>query len=213
MRFSPSTALLLATVACAAALASGACQAADPSRWTLYAGQLVANDLPPFAFDAVRGRLDWRDSYFLGGSWLEPVGTPPWLGGFFGSLGMQPVTTELEWIGLKHFSGQHNGELALAYMAHTAYSDWGGLRLRAGGGMGPSLALGRPSAEDGPQDEPDRRSRLQNYIGLELEGRLADAPGTALVLRLHHRSGVYGLVAPQGVGSNFVTLGLRFDWR
>jgi hypothetical protein len=31
----------------------------------------------------------------------------------------------------------------------------------------------------------------------------------SLFLRLHHRSGVYGLIAPQHVGSNFITFGLR----
>jgi hypothetical protein len=32
------------------------------------------------------------------------------------------------------------------------------------------------------------------------------------VTRIHHRSGVYGLIAPSGVGSNFVVAGLRYKF-
>lgn len=81
--------------------------------------------------------------------------------------------------------------------------------MRVGAGMGPSLALGRPAAEDGPSEGSPRRSRLQVYIGLEVEARMADRPDTGLVLRVHHRSGAYGLVAPNNVGGNFIVLGLR----
>jgi hypothetical protein len=31
-------------------------------------------------------------------------------------------------------------------------------------------------------------------------------------VRIHHRSGVYGLIAPRKVGSNFITIGLRRDF-
>jgi hypothetical protein len=179
-------------------------------RWTVYAGQLFANDLPPFVFDAVRGRLQTRNSYLVGGSYFHPTRTPEWLADVCGSSGMPSVTTGVEFIGLQHFRNQHNAEIAVAYMVHTPQANWSGLQLRAGGGIGPSLALARPSAEDGPADAPNRRSRLQNYIGLELEASPIDSPDIALVLRLHHRSGVYGLVAPNGVGSNFLSAGLRF---
>ena len=179
-------------------------------RWTVYAGQLFANDLPPFMFDAVRGRLQTRDSYLLGGSWFQPTRTPDWLANAFSFPGMQSVTTGVEFIGLQHFRHQHDMEVDIAYMVHTPYTSWSGLLLRAGGGIGPSLALARPSAEDGPTDAPTRRTRLQNYIGLELEASLVDSPDIAMVLRLHHRSGAYGLVAPNGVGSNFLSAGLRF---
>lgn len=181
-------------------------------RWTLYAGQLVDNDLPGFARDTLRGRLKWQDSYFFGASYLQPVTPPEWLNRSAARVGLGRVSHDIEWIGLKHFGGQHNVEIAVAYMLHTPQADWAGLRMRAGGGIGPSLALSRPSAEDGPDYQPEKRARLQHYIALEVEATMPQLMPHAVVLRLHHRSGAYGLVAPNGVGSNFVTLGLRFAY-
>ena len=171
---------------------------------TLYGGRLISNDLPQLGPDILRGRLGWRDSYFVGAGFSLPLSSPRWLPGRTG------LTTSVEFIGVRHFGQQDNLEVDIAYMLHTTYGEWGGLKFRGGGGIGPSLALGRPSAEDGPTRDPDKRSRFQHYIALELETSLMAHPGTALVLRVHHRSGVYGLVAPDGVGSNFMTLGLRY---
>lgn len=205
---------LAGVAACAAAPAQAAPSSASPSdaRWTIYAGKLIGNDLPPFAYDVLRNRLEWRNSYFVGGSYLQPVATPDWLARAFASIGLSDITTGVEYIGLEHFHNQHNPEVDIAYMIHSRYATFAGVNWRAGGGMGPSLALGRPSAEDGPENAPDKRSRFQNYIGLEVEASLPDRPDIAAVLRLHHRSGAYGLIAPDGVGSNFVTLGLRFAY-
>lgn len=171
---------------------------------TVYGGRLVSNDLPKLGQDIIRGRLDWRNSYFVGGGYSLPLGSPGWLPGRLG------LSSSVEFIGLRHFGQQDNLEVDIAYMLHTGYGEWGGLKFRGGGGVGPSLALGRPSAEDGPTNDPDKRSRFQHYIALEFETSLNSHPETALVLRVHHRSGVYGLVAPDGVGSNFMTLGLRY---
>lgn len=203
--------LLPFALQCVAATVSEAPRLAHP-RWTLYAGRLADNDLPVFASDTLRGRLSWRHSYFLGAGYLQPVKPPDWLHRAAGRIGLEHISHHIEWIGLQHFGGQHNSEMALAYMVHSPHADWGGLRLRAGGGVGPSLALGRPSAEDGPDAQPEKRSRLQHYIALEVEAAMPELSAYSVVLRLHHRSGVYGLVAPKGVGSNFVTLGLRLPF-
>lgn len=175
----------------------------NPAVITFYGGRLIANDLPRLPVDILRAHVDWRSSYFIGAGYTQPLPTPHWLDGPIG------LSTSIEFIGLRHFGGQHNLEVDIAYMVRTPYHEWSGLRFRGGGGLGPSLALGRPSAEDGPDDHPEKRSRLQNYIALELEISGGEADGAALVLRVHHRSGAYGLVAPNGVGSNFLTLGLR----
>lgn len=171
---------------------------------TLYGSRLISNDLPQLGPDILRGRLGWRDSYFVGAGYSLPLGGPGWLPRRTG------LSSSVEFIGVRHFGQQENLEVDIAYMLHTARGEWGGLKFRGGGGIGPSLALGRPAAEDGPTRDPDRRSRFQHYIALEIEAALSAHPDTALVLRVHHRSGVYGLVAPDGVGSNFMTLGLRY---
>ena len=113
------------------------------SRWTLYAGRLADNDLPVFASDTLRGRLSWRNAYFTGASYLQPIEAPGWLHRAAGRIGLEHISHDIEWIGLQHFGGQHNPEIALAYMVHSPQADWGGLHLRAGVGFGPSLAAAR----------------------------------------------------------------------
>lgn len=34
----------------------------------------------------------------------------------------------------------------------------------------------------------------------------------SVITRVHHRSGVYGLIAPQRVGSNFMVFGIRYKF-
>ncbi|GAC1604101.1 MAG: hypothetical protein NVS3B2_09260 [Ramlibacter sp.] len=66
-----------------------------------------------------------------------------------------------------------------------------------------------PTYEDGPDSDPTRRYRFQNFTAIELEGGLNQLPETSLVARIHHRSVLYGLIAPKHVGSNFLTVGIR----
>jgi hypothetical protein len=75
-----------------------------------------------------------------------------------------------------------------------------------------SYAFGTPVYEDGPKNEPDRHYRLQMLALFEVEWRLRDVENVSLVTRIHHRSGVYGLIAPRHVGSNFLAAGLRFQF-
>ena len=50
-------------------------------------------------------------------------------------------------------------------------------------------------------------------MGFEAEFTHASQPNIHLVAKLHHRSGVYGLVSPRHTGSNFIGGGVRFDIR
>ena len=49
----------------------------------------------------------------------------------------------------------------------------------------------------------------QFLLLVENHWRLADSDKWSVVLRVHHRSGVYGLVAPRNVGSNFLAVGVE----
>ena len=167
---------------------------------------MIANDLPPLAGDILTGRVRSRPAYLLGLSYGLPLGLPAWL--HLENVANGP-TAVLEFIGTQHFGQQHNPEIDLAFMARSPFWRVGGTVLRFGGGIGPSLALGRPSAEDGPSRTSTRRARLQTYIGIEAEARFDALPGTGILLRVHHRSSAYGLVAPKNVGSNYIVLGLR----
>ena len=46
---------------------------------------------------------------------------------------------------------------------------------------------------------------------VEAEFKHASLPGVAVVPRIHHRSGVFGLIAPKTSGSNFIGVGVRVD--
>ena len=100
-------------------------------------------------------------------------------------------------------------ELAVALSLRFGAVALGPVDLRAGVGLGFSYAAGTPSYEDGPRDDPARRYRFQNFNTYELEGAWRDWPGWSAVMRVHHRSGAYGLVAPRRVGSNFIAVGMR----
>lgn len=77
-------------------------------------------------------------------------------------------------------------------------------------GMGLSYAFGTPTYEDGPIDDPDRRYRFQSFMLVDLELYRDYDQAVKPFVRIHHRSGIYGLVAPRRVGSNFFAMGLRF---
>ncbi|HVR50115.1 MAG TPA: hypothetical protein VMS38_10270 [Pseudorhodoferax sp.] len=186
---------------------------APRGEWTLYGGQMIHNDLPPLAFDLVTGRVRTKSAYLVGVGYGLPLPAPPtWLSGGLSWIGVHEATAALDLIAVQHGGAESNPEIDLGYTLRSRYAAWGPAQVRVGAGLGPSLALGRPSAEDGPNDTSPRRPRLQTYIGLELEARMEDLPATGLVLRVHHRSSAYGLVATKNVGGNFIVLGLRHSF-
>jgi hypothetical protein len=65
-----------------------------------------------------------------------------------------------------------------------------------------------------PPDEvgEDDNSRLLHYFSPEITFALPDHPNNELVLRWHHRSGVFGTFGGVRGGSNVVALGLRHRW-
>ena len=60
------------------------------------------------------------------------------------------------------------------------------------------------------KDDDDDAQRVLNYLLLELALGLPEYPKWDFVLRLHHRSSVFGLVGAGG--SNFVCAGIKFGF-
>ena len=110
---------------------------------------------------------------------------------------------------LKHSGLQTNWEAGLAYTLSTPSLRLGSITtsLKVGGGF--SHAFSRPSYEDGPFAEPNRRYRSQFLLLIENHWQLSQDDRWSLVFRVHHRSGVYGLIAPRNVGSNFLAVGIE----
>lgn len=194
-------------------------QAADPpaalersQSVTLYNGQGVDLNLREVPGAIFRGDLNRERSYFTGIGYGRTRGT---LGGSMASLRdtyFENVQHGYEVVWLQHRGLQHNAELAGGFFLRTPSLALADLRVNAGWGAGLSHAFGTPSYEDGPKDDPDRRYRTQFYTAFEVEFGLASVPAVALALRLHHRSGIYGLIAPRRVGSNFIVAGLRYKF-
>lgn len=74
-------------------------------------------------------------------------------------------------------------------------------------GEGISYATSIPSLEK--KSSPDTK-RLLNYLLLEATFALPEHPCLQLVLRIHHRSGAFGLYHAGNTGSNNIGLGLRY---
>jgi hypothetical protein len=83
------------------------------------------------------------------------------------------------------------------------------IRTTFGLGIGPSFASDIPSIEIHPNKPNGDYSRLLNYIAVEATFALPKHPDWQLVYRLHHRSGVFGLLGADNVGNTAVELGLR----
>lgn len=182
----------------------------DGRAFSIYWGQGVDSDLLKMPGDLLRGDLVFESSYLIAASYIEPVSTPAPVQTVFDWLRVPGTSTAVEGIVVKHYGLQRNWEVNLAYLLRFRGWDLGPVSAKPGVGIGLSYALGRPSFEDGPIDDPERRYRFQSYQAYEIEWGLARQPGVSLFTRVHHRSGIYGLIAPRRVGSNFVTVGLRF---
>lgn len=176
---------------------------------TIYAGQGANHNLRELPARIVAANPDWEKSYFqaigltkvrekLSQNWTVFEGTP------FAS-----IRQGYELVLAKHHGLQDNGELGAAYSLRTGNLEIGAIGVNFAAGVGLSYAIGNPSYEDGSPDNPEKRYRLQQLMLFDLEWRLNDLADWSLVTRVHHRSGVYGLIAPRHVGSNFLAVGLR----
>lgn len=201
-------------VAVAACLWCGAALAAPPvpaqQEVTLYFGQGADTDLPDLPGKAISGRLHFDKTWFTGAGFAYPDVPADWVRTALGWVGLENSTSAKEIVIVKHTGKQWHVEWGGLYLLRTPFVTFGPVQMRVGAGIGLSYAWGRPSYEDGPFDDPGRRYKLQNFNAYELETGVTALPGWSFVGRVHHRSGAYGLVAPRNVGSNFLTVSLRY---
>ncbi|MDQ2069414.1 hypothetical protein [Natronospira bacteriovora] len=119
-----------------------------------------------------------------------------------------------EWEGqlVRHYGMQHHWESNVVLVARWMDFPWDRwLDTRFAFGQGLSYAWEVPPLE--PRSEPDDEgsARLLNYLLMELEFAppSPDSQWSAMI-RLHHRSGVFGTFSGVEGGSNFIGLGLRY---
>lgn len=176
---------------------------------TLYLAKSADANLLDIFPDTLKGELHWNRPYFAGASYLREFDNPGALQHLLDAVHLPGVQSGAEVVAGQHWQPHDLGELAAAYRLETPAAELRGVTVRFAAGMGLSYVFGRPAYEEGPKDDPERRYRLLNFNIYELEWGLASTPGWSLVTSIHHRSGIYGLIAPRHVGSNFVTVGLR----
>jgi hypothetical protein len=179
---------------------------------SVYAGQGVNHNLKEIPGRIASDSLDWDKTYFTALGLGKIRGT---LGQSLESLQSTPLAAiqhGYEMVLVQHRGLQCDTELGAAYMLRTPDLQMGALGVNFGAGAGLSYALGTPSYEDGSTIDPGRHYRLQ-FLGLfELEWRMREFDNLSVISRVHHRSGVYGLIAPSHVGSNFLALGVRYKF-
>jgi hypothetical protein len=116
---------------------------------------------------------------------------------------------EIEGQVLRHFGDQNHWDGTIALMFRTGQIPlFQGLSVNFAFREGLSYASERPRLEGSFRVEP---TRFLNYLAFEAEFSHASLPGVYFVPRIHHRSGVFGVIAPKESGSNFIGAGLRID--
>jgi hypothetical protein len=186
--------LSLVGATAAAAQEAGERPAAD-DRWavTLYGGPFTKQDFLEFFTEPVElddaGMASLAVSRKLGVLW-----------------------THLRWeaeVGISRWFGdQSHWELTGAVVARWITWPWNDhvpTTFAVGNGM--SFATERPALELANFGEA---RRLQNYVMVELTLGLPRLPRWDLVIRIHHRSGVFGLLG--GSGSTVPAIGIKYKF-
>jgi len=178
---------------------------------TAYGSRWINADLLEIPERSLTGRLRSEDAYFVGAGLsrvIVPSFSIPVLGTDFAFHGNR---IELEGQVLRHFGEQSHWEATIALMFRTGQIPlFGGLSVNLAFGEGLSYASERPNLEGSFRVEP---TRFLNYLAFEAEFSHASLPGVYFVPRVHHRSGIFGLIAPKESGSNFIGAGIRVDLR
>ena len=177
---------------------------------TLYNGRAVDSDLLDLPEKLLSGTLAYKDCRFTGLGYKRSFITPYTIGWMFGAANLSVPESAFEVVALKHRGLQTNSEVALAYHLNFAGAALGPVKVKPGFSWGFSRALGKPTYENGPRNDPERRYRFQHHLGLELAFTATESSPWSVISKVHHRSGGYGMIAPRRVGSNFLALGIQY---
>ena len=190
----------------------------EPHRQRVWYASLIGAQwgevrLPQFPIKAVTGDIPFRQSY-LAAAGIGRVIVPRFdIPIPFTGVGLVGNSLEIEGQVVRHFGLQEHWEGTAALVLRTGELRlWGGASLNIGWANGLSYAFSDPKYEFGPGGVRGVDSRrLQYYMGLEAEFTLSQLPNVHLLAKLHHRSGIYGVISPRRTGSNFIGGGLRVD--
>ncbi len=122
----------------------------------------------------------------------------------------QSLSFEAELMYAYHYGREVYHEIGTAAYARWHDFPWNDYVLTTAAiGMGPSYTTAFPQLEAQPDGS---RSRLLNQLNLQTTFALPSRPDIALVARMQHRSGMFGAFNGVTDASNFLTLGLRYEF-
>jgi hypothetical protein len=191
---------------------TAAAQAPERDRtWfaTVYLGQWYSASKPPAGLEVGSPDAGFQDTYFASLQLTRVLARDLQTGSsLFGPV-INGSSIELEGQIGQHFGIQDHGEVTLALIWRSrdlSLSPTGG-RVNLAIAEGFSYALATPNYEGLANGEDPER--FLNYLAFEAEFSHPSFHGVSVVPRVHHRSGIFGLIAPRGSGSDFIGLGLR----
>lgn len=172
---------------------------AAPLSAVMYGGQWTETDLVPIV---TRQRTDYRNSNI----WVLGVNR------IF--MYRNAFRAEGEVLAAKHTGVMKHGEVVAVGILHVGVP---GTPLFLRGGEGLSITTENPSMENRRCDplkwpwvlRSQKSSQFLNYLMFEVGFNLPTSQPVETFLRIHHRSGIFGLMCPPTCGSNFVSYGVR----
>lgn len=160
----------------------------------IYAAQMTTNHWQHFFTET--NRLDFQYSYLMALTMARQITT-------YRNL----LSFEAEGQVVRHFRMQGNWEFNALFTARWEPFFWDKyVDTSFAFGIGPSYATYKPEVE---RYKDGDTSRFLVYWMMELSLNLPQFPDVALITRIHHRSGAYGVVSEKG-GSNALALGLKY---
>jgi hypothetical protein len=178
---------------------------------TLSRSTWMDTSLPAFPKNVITGNIHLKNANFWGGG-LSRVLVPNFDIPIFGHA-LPRNSLEIEGQVVKHFGKQNHVETTGAIVVRSGEVHLlRPLSFNVAWANGFSYAFSHPAYEQGPQGEPGINSRkFQYHMGFETEFTHSRLSSTHFTIKLHHRSGIYGLISPRKTGSNYIGTGLRWD--
>lgn len=174
--------------------------ASAPGEWGVFVGTGLRSNLADILPHALKGQWVLESDRLVGVMW-RPAATR------WDAWGLQQG---LEWGAYKHSGLSQVAEWTGAWRLASTWATVGNLQLGAAAGLGLSVTSGFPAYDGAGVADKSQLHRTLFYFAPEVtvapQGGGQGAPGWQASLRVHHRCGVYGLVAPSKVGSNHVGL-------
>lgn len=186
---------------------------AQAERWRVgvYSGQWADTRLPYLPYNAATGRLTFDESYLTSVIVSRHLFTKD-LFIPHTSIGFAHARIELEGTANFHSGLQTHEEVTLGVMLRTRdYGLASAGTINVGWANGFSYALSPPAHEYGANlTRGEDTIQFQYYMGFEAEYAHESWERLTVFARLHHRSGIYGVISPSKTGSNILGVGVRF---